>query len=288
MAENIKKVLITTDFNDLSLNACLRFCKYMFKDSTTEYLLLHVSEAVGFFARLLGQQEKAPEYQELQLDELRKNIEKLYGLDVKPYIRKGSVSEQINAFAKEMNIDLMVAGTSNTSVHTIGANTHRLIRTADVPLMTININIEPKPIKNIVLPIEMDLSSRQKVAYAIKWAQEFGAKITLLIGTWKEQDAEAQTKIRVIGSGTQKFILDKGVNCDIVKLKDLTCSRDYADAVIRHINNEENKADLCMVMGRDETTDYAADPRAQDVVRFAKIPVISIPLKEGGMTSKFM
>ena len=284
----MKKVLITTDFNDLSLNACLRFCKYMFKDSTTEYYLLHVSEQVGFFARLLGQQEKAPEYQELQLEELKKNIKKLYDLDVKPYIRKGSVTEQINLFAKEIEIDLMVAGTSNTSVNVIGANTHRLIRTSDYPIMTVNIAIDPKPIKNIALPIELYLSSRQKVPYAIKWAKEFGAKVTLLIGTWEGQDTEDLTKIKVTGSGVQKFLLDKGVNCDIVNLKDLKTGKDYADEVIKYINNEENKVDLCMVMGRDESTDFAADPRAQDIVRFAKIPVVCIPLKHQGMKTEFL
>ena len=284
----MKKVLITTDFNDLSLNACLRFCKYMFKDSTTEYYLLHISEALGFFARLLGQQEKAPEYQALQLEELKKNIKKLYSLDVKPYIRKGSVSEQINAFAKEMNVELMVAGTSNTNVNVIGANTHRLIRTADIPIMTVNIAIEPKPIKNIVLPIELYISSRQKVPYAIKWAKDFGASITLLIGTWDNQDAEDYNKIKVIGSGVQKFILEKGIHCDIITLDNLKSGKDYADEVIRYINNEDNKVDLCMVMGRDESTDFAADPRAQDIVRFAKIPIVCIPLKRGGMNTEFL
>lgn len=284
----MKKILITTDFNDLSLNACLRFCKYMFKDSTTEYYLLHVSESIGFFARLLGGQEKAPEYQQLQLEELRKNVKKLYDLDVKPYIRKGSVTEQINIFAKEINVDLIVVGTSNSNLHVIGANTHRLIRTSDYPIMTVNLTIDPKPITNIILPIELYLSSRQKIPYAIKWAKEYGAKITLVIGTWEGQDEDDYNKIKVIGSGSQRFILDRGVNCDMVILKDLKSGKNYADEVIKYINNEENKADICMVMGRDESTDFAADPRAQDVVRYAKIPVVCIPLKHGGMKTEFL
>ncbi|MDO5760436.1 MAG: universal stress protein [Bacteroidota bacterium] len=284
----MKKILITTDFNDLSLNACLRFCKYMFKDSTTDYYLLHVSESIGFFGRLLGGQEKSPEYQQLQLEELRKNVKKLYDLDVKPYIRKGSVTEQINTFAREITASLIVAGTSNTNVHAIGANTHRLIRTSDYPIMTVNLAIDPKPIRNIVLPIELYLSSRQKVPYAVKWAKHFNAKITLLIGTWEGQDTEDYNKIKVIGSGTQKFILDKGINCDMVVLKNLQTGKDYADEVIKYINNEDNKADICMVMGRDESTDFALDPRAQDVVRFAKVPVICIPLKHGGMKTEFL
>lgn len=284
----MKKILITTDFNDLSLNACLRFCKYMFKDSTTEYYLLHVSESIGFFARLLGGQEKAPEYQQLQLEELRKNVKKLYDLDVKPYIRKGSVTEQINIFAKEINVDLIVVGTSNSNLHVIGANTHRLIRTSDYPIMTVNLAIDPKPITNIILPIELYLSSRQKIPYAIKWAKEYGAKITLVIGTWEGQDEDDYNKIKVIGSGSQRFILDRGVNCDMVILKDLKSGKNYADEVIKYINNEENKADICMVMGRDESTDFAADPRAQDVVRYVKIPVVCIPLKHGGMKTEFL
>ena len=67
----MKNILITTDFNDLSLNACLKFCKFMFKDSDTNYSLLHVSEEVGFFGKLLGQQEIDQEVQELHFVELK-------------------------------------------------------------------------------------------------------------------------------------------------------------------------------------------------------------------------
>lgn len=74
----------------------------------------------------------------------------------------------------------------------------------------------------------------------------------------------------------------------MVILKDLKSGKNYADEVIKYINNEENKADICMVMGRDESTDFAADPRAQDVVRYAKIPVVCIPLKHGGMKTEFL
>ena len=157
------KILITTDFNDLSLNACLKFCKAMFKDSETDYSLLHVREEIGFFGKLLGQQEVQEDYQTYHFQELQKNIKKLYDLNVTPYIRKGRITGEINRFVRENNIDLLVAGTSNTRLNTIGANTHKLIRKAEIPVMTINIDIEPHVIKNILLPLELNLSSRQKI-----------------------------------------------------------------------------------------------------------------------------
>ena len=286
--EKIKKVLVTTDFNDMSLNVCLKFCKSMFRDSTTEYTLLHVTEPVGFFGKLLGQQEPGTEYSQLRLNDLKSNIKALYDLNVKPIVKKGSVTEEVNKYVKANDISLIVAGTSNTNIHAIGANTHRLIRTAEVPLMTINIGIDPKPIRNIVLPIELYLSSRQKVPYAINWAKEFGASITILIGTWETQDEEQYKKIKLISNSTQKFILENGIYCDVVTLKNLETGKDYADEVIKYINEPDNKADLCMVMGRDDSTDFAADPRAQDVVRYANVPVVCLPLKKSGMNTAIM
>ncbi|MBR1774013.1 MAG: universal stress protein [Bacteroidales bacterium] len=284
----MRNILITTDFNDLSLNACLKFCKFMFKDSDTKYFLLHVSEEVGFFAKLLGQQEVQEDVQKLHFSELQKNIKTLYGLEVTPYIRKGRITEEINKFIKEENIDLLVVGTSNTGLNTIGANTHKLIRTAEIPLMAVAVNIDPKPIKNILLPLELNLSSRQKVPVAIKWAKEYGAKITIIIGSWDGIEIEQRRRLEYTASKTEDFILSKGVECEVVKMPTLAQSKDFANEAIKYMNAEENGVDICVVMGRDITTDFAADPRAQDVVRFAKVPVVCVPLKKSGMNAAFL
>ena len=270
----MKNVLITTDFNDLSLNACLKFCKFMFKDSDTNYSLLHVSEDIGFFGKLLGQQEVQEDVQKLHFAELKKNIKTLYGLEVTPYIRKGRITGEINRFIQANAIDLLVVGTSNTGLNTIGANTHKLIRTAEIPLMTVAVNIEPKPIKNILLPLELNLSSRQKVPNAIKWAKEYGAKITIIIGSWDGIETDQRKRLEYTASKTEDFILSKGVECHVVKMPTLAQSKDFANEVIKYMNEEDNGVDLCIVMGRDISTDFAADPRAQDVVRFAKVPVV--------------
>ena len=284
----MKNVLITTDFNDLSLNACLKFCKFMFKDSDTNYSLLHVSEDMGFFGKLLGQQEVQEDVQKLHFAELKKNIKTLYGLEVTPYIRKGRITGEINRFIQANAIDLLVVGTSNTGLNTIGANTHKLIRTAEIPLMTVAVNIEPKPIKNILLPLELNLSSRQKVPNAIKWAKEYGAKITIIIGSWDGIETDQRKRLEYTASKTEDFILSKGVECHVVKMPTLAQSKDFANEVIKYMNEEDNGVDLCIVMGRDISTDFAADPRAQDVVRFAKVPVVCVPLKKSGMDVAFL
>lgn len=281
-------VLITTDFNDLSLNACLKFCKAMLKDSDTNYYLLHVKEDVGFFGRLLGQQGVSTDYQEFHFLELKKQIKTLYNLEVTPFIRKGRIASEINKFVNEHDIDAIVAGTSNTNLHAIGANTHKLIRTAEVPLITVNINMDPRPIKNILLPIELNLSSRQKIPYAIFCAKKYGAKIILLIGSWDKIDKDMDQHMEYTAVHTKEFVLNKGVDCEIVKMKPLNESKDFADETIKYMNNPENAVDLCIVMGRDLTTDYSADPRAQDIVRYAKMPVICCPLKNTGISTDFL
>ncbi len=284
----MRNILITTDFNDLSLNACLKFCKFLFKDSDTNYSLLHVSEEVGFFGKLLGQQEVSEDVQRLHFSELQKNIKTLYGLDVTAYIRRGRITGEINNFIRENKIDLLVVGTSNTGLNTIGANTHKLIRTAEIPLMTVAVNIEPKPIRNILLPLELNLSSRQKVPTAIKLAKEYGARITILIGSWDGIESDQKLHLEYTASKAENFILSKGVECNVVKMPMLAQSKDFADESIKFMNNETNGVDMCIVMGRDITTDFAADPRAQDVVRYAKVPVICVPLKKSGMNAVFL
>lgn len=73
-----------------------------------------------------------------------------------------------------------------------------------------------------------------------------------------------------------------------MKLEPLAASKDFADETIKYMNDEKNMIDLCMVMGRDVSTDFAADPRAQDVIRYARVPVVSCPLKRSGMNTSFL
>lgn len=282
-----EKILVITDFNDFSLNVCLKFSKYLFNDNS-EVELLHVIEESGFISKLFSSRDEDLENcVKARLPLVGKNISEIYGVDIKTYLRKGRITKEINDFCQENAIDLVIMATANVSDKSIGANTHRLIRTATVPLLVLSVDLDPRPIRNILIPIELYLSSRQKVADAVAWAKHFGARITIISGVW-DSDKETKFKVKQISNNTKEFIESKGIECELVMLDGLETGKDFAEETVEYMNNPKNEVDIVMVMGRDESTEFSIDSRSQDVVRYAKIPVLCVPLRKTGMNARFL
>lgn len=282
-----EKILVITDFNDFSLNVCLKFSKYLFNDNS-EVELLHVIEESGFISKLFSSRDEDLENcVKARLPLVGKNISEIYGVDIKTNLRKGRITKEINDFCQENAIDLVIMATANVSDKSIGANTHRLIRTATVPLLVLSVDLDPRPIRNILIPIELYLSSRQKVADAVAWAKHFGARITIISGVW-DSDKETKFKVKQISNNTKEFIESKGIECELVMLDRLETGKDFAEETVEYMNNPKNEVDIVMVMGRDESTEFSIDSRSQDVVRYAKIPVLCVPLRKTGMNARFL
>lgn len=282
-----EKILVITDFNDFSLNVCLKFSKYLFNDNS-EVELLHVIEESGFISKLFSSRDEDLENcVKARLPLVGKNISEIYGVDIKTNLRKGRITKEINDFCQENAIDLVIMATANVSDKSIGANTHRLIRTATVPLLVLSVDLDPRPIRNILIPIELYLSSRQKVADAVAWAKHFGARITIISGVW-DSDKETKFKVKQISNNTKEFIKSKGIECELVMLDGLETGKDFAEETVEYMNNPKNEVDIVMVMGRDESTEFSIDSRSQDVVRYAKIPVLCVPLRKTGMNARFL
>lgn len=282
-----EKILVITDFNDFSLNVCLKFSKYLFNDNS-EVELLHVIEESGFISKLFSSRDEDLENcVKARLPLVGKNISEIYGVDIKTNLRKGRITKEINDFCQENEIDLVIMATANVSDKSIGANTHRLIRTATVPLLVLSVDLDPRPIRNILIPIELYLSSRQKVADAVAWAKHFGARITIISGVW-DSDKETKFKVKQISNNTKEFIESKGIECELVMLDGLETGKDFAEETVEYMNNPKNEVDIVMVMGRDESTEFSIDSRSQDVVRYARIPVLCVPLRKTGMNARFL
>ena len=62
-----------------------------------------------------------------------------------------------------------------------------MLRLTNVPILALKQDYQEKEIKNILIPLELYLSSRQKVADAIAWAKHYNAKITLYSGIWDKE-----------------------------------------------------------------------------------------------------
>lgn len=285
--ESAENILITTDLNEKSLKTNLKYTKFLTKKFSPSVKLIHVVEESGFFSKLFGDDNKeVVEKLRGKLHHIAKEIEENYGLKVEPIIKYGRVTSEIAEYAKEIDCDLIIAGTSNAgdSKQYMGANTHRLIRIAESPVLTLHNNIEPKDIKNILLPIELFVSSRQKVRNAVEWAKSFDSKITIIAAALDDDNGEQRKKIRLIANNTKRFIDKQNIDTRLVMLGGIKDRNSFANAVTAYANDEENGIDMIMIMGKDEKAEFFISSTSQRIIAASKVPVLSVPLRKSGMS----
>ncbi|MBO7276528.1 MAG: universal stress protein [Bacteroidales bacterium] len=282
------KILIVTDFNEEALNKCLSCYNSLFADNS-EVHLLNVIEDTGFITRLFASYANSfEECVKSRFPIIKDTIKERWNINVKLHVRKGSISKEIVELCNEEEINLIIMLVSNdNSLDVIGANTHKLLRLTNVPILTMRRNHEIKQIKNILIPLELYLSSRQKVADAVMWAKYYNAKITICLGLW-DKDKETAFKVKRIGQTTMDFIESKGIECKCVTFDNLDSSKDYTLKIVDYANEPANNVDIAMVMNKDESIDFRIDDRGREIIRLSQRPILCVPLKKTGMSAGFL
>ena len=86
-------------------------------------------------------------------------------------IAQGKVYEEINKVAKMISANLIVMGTNGAPKGTvkrfIGSNAERVIRSATCPVITIKGKTHRDGCKNIILPLDLEKQTKEKVTFAI-------------------------------------------------------------------------------------------------------------------------
>ena len=281
-------ILIVTDFNETSLNLCLRSYKHLFSKNSSLHLL-NVVEENGFFSRLFASYNNTLEdCVKSKFPLIKESIKNSFGVEVIPHVKKGNISKEIVNFCQEENIDLIILLVSNEeTTEVLGANTHKLLRLTHIPILALKQSYQEKEIKNILIPLELYLSSRQKVADAIAWAKHFNAKITICSGIW-DKEKEIIFRVNKIGENVKEFIKSKDIDCDWVIFENLHSSKDFTEKIINYANSSNTNIDIVMVMNKDESEEFRIDDRGREIIRLSRTPVLCIPLKKTGMSANFL
>jgi nucleotide-binding universal stress UspA family protein len=135
--------------------------------------------------------------------------------------------------------------------------------------------------KSIVLPIDTSFESRQKLPYAIKLAEVFGATIHLL-GVSTDKNKESEYKVNAYLRQT----IEKLNGCHINSSHEKRLGGNITNQTIRFA--QEKKADLIVIMTEQELQigSFFLGKYAQQMVNHSNIPVLSIPPREDIMVTE--
>jgi len=277
----IKKILVPVDFSKTASNA-LTQAIFIARLTGAKLKLVHiVSGEYAIPTNELNIPYGAAFYTKLQkstlasLDKLAKNIQKEHGIETSTDVKSGVVSDAICAMAKKGKISLIVMGThgmSGVKEFFTGSNAYKVINHAPCPVISVQQKPEQKIDSGIILPIRLEMNSREKVDYVVELAKVFGCKV-YIVGFTSEKNKEHRFKIKQYVKQVEDYLTGIGIENKSTTI--------FADNFTKEIIQYAKTMNVGLIAIMNEH-DFSIDQLVkgsytQQFVNHSKVPVLSIP-----------
>lgn len=283
-------ILVPIGFAEQSLLA-LEQAVNIAKITDSELFLLTVVEEPSSMQKLFSNYKESQNELKEQVRKKLEVIQEKYCSDLNRdsdcMISVGIIYEKIIEVADMIGASLIVMGTDGADKKTrkkfIGSNAYNVVRSAPCPVITIKGKEHRPGCNTIVLPLDLQKETREKVTNAIQFARLWDAQIRVF-SVLLSNDKFVKGKLTRNLKQVEQFILDKGVSCqaEIVHTSDDSLSK----AVLNY--SEQVNADLVMIMTQQESDFnlYFLGSTARSIINESDIPVMSVrPVKRLDTTS---
>jgi len=281
MKFNLKKILVPTDFSELSMTA-LHYAAALAKHSDAEIVLLHVMQPYEHAAALkniIDFESVVQKAVEDKMNEISRQKSDLLGIKIHIKVVQGKVFEEAQRFASDESVDLIVMGThgaggvGDLERYVLGTNAYRIVHVSQAPVITIRKEQNNVTFKNIVLPLDMTKETKQKVDQAIRIAKVFGSTIHVVsVTSFFDEYRYNLSEIKLQLDEVSEKVKNAGVPVKVARLR----HDDIADSVMDYA--EEVNADLVIIMTRQESkvNEFVVGSSARKVISECKVPVLSL------------
>lgn len=188
-------------------------------------------------------------------------------------IAQGKVGTALSSIARQESAPMIVIGTNGASgfeKYWLGSTAVRIMQEANVPVLTVRQGfVFDGKLDKIVLPIRVNINSRQKVPAASALAKIFGSEVHIL-GLY--DDTAQIPQLQAYINQTAEYLNKEKVHYTIATQKYSTYSTsvlNYADSVHAElvvINTEQDRI----------LSQYFIGTNAQQIVHHSQIPVLCV------------
>ena len=275
------KILVPIGFSEQSIIA-LGQAFNLAKIKNSDVVLLSVIEGQSMIESLFLD-DKSDELKakvKSKLEDIASVYSAKYGVDTDTMVAKGRVYEEVNKVADMISADLIVMGTNgvNSKSKFIGSNAEKVVRLSKCPVITIKGKSHRDGCENIILPLDLEKQTKEKVTYALEYARYWDATIRIVSVILRDNN-EVRSKLIKNIKQVEQFILDAGVKCtsEIIEGEKKITLGDF-------VFDYEKKfdADMIMIMTKKEelTLSNNISVTARYIINNSDIPVMSIRPKE--------
>jgi len=216
-----------------------------------------------------------------KLDAMALEYSEKYGINVDTMVSKGKIYQQINGVSEMISADLIIMGTNGSqgrSSKVIGSNAEKVVRLSKCPVITIKGKCHMQGCENIILPIDIEKETKQKVTYALEYARYWDATIRVVSVVLRDNQ-EIRGRLTKNINQVKEFIVKAGVKCT-AELIEGEKKQTLGDFVFEY--EKQFESDLIMIMTKKEELSLSNNisDTARYIINNSEIPVMSIRPKE--------
>ena len=199
-------------------------------------------------------------------------------------IKKGRVYQEVVNQANSYNECSIIASTSGASGFEeifIGSNAQKIIAVSEKPVITVRKEPVPDQIKTIVMPIDDDSATRQKVPFTADLASMLGAEIHI-VPISKTQNKRNIAKLSTYAKQVANYLTSR----DIANTTKYLYGENASDYIIEYA--DKVKADLIAINKEKGPSVFKVfTDISQLLVNKSPVPVLSYTPKEIGRHVSF-
>lgn len=165
------------------------------------------------------------------------------GAQLIPYVRLGSIFEEIGDFAAEHHAELIFMGTHGAHgwQHITGSHALKVVTSSTVPFIIVQEKgIKESGYDDIVVPMDLNKETKQKLAIVAGLAQYFNSRVHVI--TPDETDEFLQHQVQANIQFAKKFFSERNIEMTAT----LAPSSGFDKEVVKHAVNID--ADLIAIM----------------------------------------
>ncbi len=222
--------LVPHDFSDVANNALMHAVKVAESSHATVLLLNVVSKP--------AQVEEARE----KLNKLAAETRQKHAVNIEVLVRIGNIFEDIPNVAEELNVGLIFMGTHGARgwQKIVGSDALKVITNSGAPFVVVQAkSIKENGYDDIVLPLDLDKATKQKLVIVAEMAKFFNSRIHLVMPKETDEFLVHQLQSNIIFA--KKYLTEKGIGFK-TKIVDGSFGKD----VLRYA--AEIDADLIAIM----------------------------------------
>jgi nucleotide-binding universal stress UspA family protein len=277
MEQKEKKILVPVDFSDKSKEGIYQAIQIA-KVTGSKICLLHVIRTNLPPWNFMDEKEFANQIVTIEqalINEAEKLVESNPPI-FSAFVKKGKLCDTILEEAKNLQVEMIVMGTStadNIKKKIIGSNALRVATEAEIPVITVKNGCASKSLKTIILPLDLTKETKEKVTNAIQLAKIFESKI-IAVSFSSTNDDRVVSHLKNQLKQVKDFVSNSGI--EIETNFEMYNSGSREEALVKFIQKKDGDIVMITTNQQPEIIRFFLGSFAKEVMHSAPVPVVSI------------